>query len=135
MCDTDSDIKRKRKRSDRSSVSDIEIDSPLSKNEKKRQRAEKTAEMEEIRKELKLINVTLSKVITKEDPYLENIIKTTFNHMKEEFLQSISKRLDTLEHSLFEKGKENDALNEKVKELYEKVDEKESQNQQLKREV
>jgi len=135
MCDTDSDIEKKRKRSDRSSVSDIEIDSPLSKNEKKRQRAEKTAEMEEIRKELKLINVTLSKVITKEDPYLENIIKTTFNHMKEEFLQSISKRLDTLEHSLFEKGKENDALNEKVKELYEKVDEKESQNQQLKREV
>ena len=59
------------------------------------------------------------------DKSIQNMIRETFKLMKDEFLQSVSHRIDILEGKLFEKEEENSALKGKLKSL-------EEENQKIK---
>ncbi len=109
MSDSESD--KKRKRSENSSVSDLDTtkNSPSTTKSKSKQR-KKESSMDAVQKDLKDIKAILSKVLTKDDPHLENLMTTTLNNMKEQFLASLSHRIDVLEHKLFEKESENSGL-------------------------
>lgn len=134
MSDSESD--KKRKRSENSSVSDLDTtkNSPSTTKSKSKQR-KKESNMDAVQKDLKDIKAILSKVLTKDDPHLENLMTTTLNNMKEQFLASVSHRIDVLEHKLFEKESENSGLRETLKSLERKIEEKEDENSQLKREI
>ena len=135
---------KKRKISALSSVSEIELDtsgsSPVAtktkkikKNRNKSGKGETSSNTEtehkakeskmageqspEITRQLTEINKKLSNVITKGDGTLREMIKEVFQQMKDEFLDSVSHRIDILEGKLFEKDKENDALKEKIGKL------------------
>ena len=56
----------------------------------------------EITRQLTEINKKLSNVITKGDGTLREMIKEVFQQMKDEFLRSVSHRIDILEGKLFE---------------------------------
>jgi len=174
MCDeptktnTEIEADKKRKRSDNTSVSDLDntkdntenntsvsdIDSTKEKQKKKskkskeetkaetkeesketKQEQKKMSKGDDLKKELKAINDSLSMVLKKDDPYLENLIKSTFDKMKDDFLKSVSKRIDILEAKLFDKEKEADALKEKIKQMDKQLDDAEDHNRQLKREM
>ena len=88
-----------------------------------------------VRKELKEINTKLSNVISKDDVYLKVIIKDTFQLMKDEFLKSVSHRIDILEGKLFEKEEENDKLKSKIKYLNKSLEDQKAENNMLRKEV
>ena len=133
MADLESDLDKKRKRSEKSSVSDldnsVEIPKETSKAKKKKKKEENTEKtikplekvMEDsnsdIASQLKAINTKLANVITKDDSTLQTLIRETFKEMKEELLKSVSHRIDILEGKLFEKEQENDELKEKIKKV------------------
>ena len=148
------DQQRKRNHSDLSSISELDTSnsSPqaqLKKKKKKGKGASKkeqgesseamTSETEKcfavVRKELKEINTKLSNVICKDDVYLKEIIKDTFQLMKDEFLKSVSHRIDILEGKLFEKEEENDKLKSKIKDLNKSLEDQKAENNMLRKEV
>ena len=73
--------------------------------------------------QLKEMNKKLSNSITRDDDSLRQLIKDTFKQMKDEFLHSVSHRIDILEGKLFDKEIENEKLQQKIKTL-EEVNEK-----------
>lgn len=54
-------------------------------------------------------------MVSKEDGSLRSIVKEVFAQMKEEFLKSVSHRIDILEGKLYEKESENGNLRTEVK--------------------
>ena len=130
MADAESDLDKKRKRSEKSSVSDLDnsVDVPKTTGKAKKKKKKEDNMDEHIKKvveesssgiasQLKAINKKLANVITKDDSTLQNLIRETFKEMKEELLKSVSHRIDILEGKLFEKEQENDELKTKVKDL------------------
>ena len=140
---------KKRKISALSSVSEIELDtsgsSPVTTKTKKKKKSrnksgkgEKNPNIEtehkdkeskmageqspEITRQLTEINKKLSNVITKGDGTLREMIKEVFQQMKDEFLHSVSHRIDILEGKLFEKEKENDSLKKTISKLQTEID-------------
>ena len=73
--------------------------------------------------QLKQINKKLSNVLTKDDNSIKDLIRETLKTMKNDFLESVSHRIDILEGKLFEKEEENTQLKEKIEQL-EKENEK-----------
>ena len=88
----------------------------------------------EISKQLSEINKKLSNVITKEDGTLRDMIKEVFQQMKDEFLHSVSHRIDILEGKLFEKDKENDSLKETIKKLETEIESRKTEIEEQKAE-
>ncbi|KAH3692228.1 hypothetical protein DPMN_191584 [Dreissena polymorpha] len=139
--DCDSPDKTKRKYI--SSVSEHELSISESKAESKKQakkkakhekqKAEGTKDTEnmnivDISKQLREINVKLSKVMLKDDSSLENMIETIVGKMKNSLLH----RIELLEHKLFDKETENDNLKKDIDNLQkELVFEKEEKKQIL----
>ena len=76
-----------------------------------------------IHAQLKQINSKLSNVLTKDDNSIKDLVRETLKMMKEDFLESVSNRIDILEGKLFEKEEENTKLKEKIEDL-EKENEK-----------
>ena len=160
---------KKRKISVLSSVSEIELDtssnSPQAaqkkKTKKKKSKGGKTPVVSEseteykpqpskmaeelppgIHRQLSDINQKLSNVITKGDGTLREMIRDIFQELKEEFLKSLSHRMDILEGKLFEKEKENDSLKKQISDLKTDIDNRKaeiemqkSENSKLKREI
>ncbi|KAH3799022.1 hypothetical protein DPMN_152626 [Dreissena polymorpha] len=113
----DCDSQDKTKRKYISSVSEHELSISESKAESKKQakkkakhekqKAEGTKDTEnmsivDISKQLREINVKLSKVMLKDDSSLENMIETIVGKMKNSLLH----RIELLEHKLFKKKQE-----------------------------
>lgn len=138
MADAESEIDKKRKRSDKSSISDIETennnneDNKTEKTKKKKKKItpvvmaklpESDTDMDDgdveltLAEQLKEINSKLSNFITRDDDSLKQLIKDTFKQMKEEFLKSVSHRIDLLEGRLFDKEIENDQLKKQIETL------------------
>ena len=140
---------KERKISALSSVSEIELDtsgsSPVTtktkekkKSRNKSRKGEKIPNIEtehkakeskmageqspEITRQLTEINKKLSNVITKGDGTLRDMIKEVLQQMKDEFLHSVSHRIDILEDKLFEKDKENDSLKKTISKLQTEID-------------
>ena len=96
----------------------------------------------EMKRQLKEINNKLSNVITKDDGFLRGLIKEMFQQMKDEFLNSVHKRIDILEGKLFEKDEENDKLKKNISDLkkdiadkQDEIDERKAENIKLKEEI
>ena len=110
----------KRKRSEQSSISDLDnsvsISKPTEGLKKKKKKTNKMAN-EDVARQLKQINEKLANVITKDDDSLKTLISETFRHMKDELLKSVSHRIDLLESKLFDKEQENDKLKEKIESI------------------
>ena len=119
----------KRKRSDKSSASDLDSSlgevktSGKPKSKKKKEVIAESTEISgdkmdpDIHAQLKQINKKLSNVLTKDDTSIKSLIRETFKMMKNEFLESVSHRIDILEGKLFEKEEENTKLKEKIENL------------------
>ena len=136
--ETDTDNKKnkndKRKRGSKSSTSDLETSlskttqkpktkKPKQKNKEtidEKQSDDKMSENDQdIQIQLKEINKKLSNVLTKDDNSIKNLIRDTLKMMKNEFLESVSHRIDILEGKLFEKEEENTKLKKKLEDLEE----------------
>ena len=145
---------RKRNHSDLSSISELDTSnsSPQVQSKKKKKKGKGASKKEQsesseamatetekcfadVRKELKQINSKLSNVISKDDVYLKEIIRDTFQLMKDEFLKSVSHRIDILEGKLFEKEEENDKLKNKIKDLNKSLEEQKAENNLLRKEI
>ena len=95
-----------------------------------------------INRQLSDINQKLSNVITKGDGTLREMIRDIFQELKEEFLKSLSHRMDILEGKLFEKETEIDSLKKQISDLKTDIDNRKaeiemqkSENSKLKREI
>ena len=86
-----------------------------------------TTTIPDINRQLSEINKKLSNVITKGDDTIREMIKDIFQQMKEEFLKSVSHRIDILEGKLFEKDKENESLRKKIAELETDIENRKSE--------
>ena len=147
-----------RKRKDISSVSELDTsgavgNSPSTtakakKKKKKSKAGDANAESAEstvpsdLKRQLTEINSKLSNVITRDDGFLRGLIREIFQQMKDEFLNSVNKRIDILEGKLFEKDQENDKLKKNItdlkKEIADKkaeIDERKAENVKLKEEI
>ena len=124
----------KRKRGSKSSTSDLETSqtekTQKPKTKKPKQKNKETIEEkqsgdkmsgndQDIQIQLTEINKKLSNVLTKDDNSIKNLIKETLKMMKNEFLESVSHRIDVLEGKLFEKEEENSKLKKKLENLEE----------------
>ena len=88
--------------------------------------------MEPLKKELSQINDKLSKVLTKDDPSLKQMIKEVINAMKEDLLNSVEHKIGVLESKLFVKEKENDAMKDEIASLKQQIVEQSDENELLK---
>lgn len=77
------------------------------------------------------INKKLANVVTKDDGSLREIIKDVFSQMKEEFLKSISYRIDILEGKIFDKESENDKLRGEIDRLKTQLKEQQEENDSM----
>ena len=73
-------------------------------------------------------------MITKDDGSIRDMIKEVFQQMKDEFLHSVSHRIDILEGKLFEKDKENDSLKETIKKLESEIENRKTEIEEQKAE-
>lgn len=85
----------------------------------------------EMNKQLSEINKKLSNVVTKDDGFLRELIRDIFQQMKDEFLKSVSHRIDILEGKLFEKDQENENLKKEIHDLNQSLDQQKSENEKL----
>lgn len=151
MADMESESEAKRKRSELSSISELDTSSnspktdtkPKKKKSKsmsgKKQTEHNTNEGKsteadssiEMTRQLSEINKKLSNVITKDDGFLRELIREMFQQMKDEFLKSVSHRIDILEGKLFEKEEENDRLRNAIAGLNKEIDSQKSENLKL----
>lgn len=151
MADVDSESESKRKRSELSSISELDTssNSPKTENKPKKKKSksmsgkkqteigtseEKSTEVGtslEVNRQLTEINKKLSNVITKDDGFLRELIREMFQQMKEEFLKSVSHRIDILEGKLFDKEEENDKLRKEITGLNKDVENQKSENIKL----
>jgi DNA repair exonuclease SbcCD ATPase subunit len=92
-------------------------------------------DMAKIFRQLTDLNARMSTMISKEDGSLRSIIKEVFSQMKDEFLNSVSHRIDVLEGKLFEKESENDRLQREVKKLERELENQKDENEKLKSEM
>ena len=81
----------------------------------------------DLKRQLTEINSKLSNVITRDDGFLRGLIKEIFQQMKDEFLNSVNKRIDILEGKLFEKDQENDQLKKNISDLKEEIENKQTE--------
>lgn len=151
---------KKRKRETLSSASSIldtsatsassPCDTNLQKKKKKKKKQEKAekesienmasdkgkqSELSKISKQMSELNSKMSTMISKEDGSLRSIIKEIFNEMKEEFLKSVSHRIDMLEGKLFEKETQNEDLKKEVNMLEKKIAAQKLENENLRDEI
>ena len=89
----------------------------------------------DIMRQLSEINKKLSNVITKGDGTIREMIKDIFQQMKDDFLKSVSHRIDILEGKLFEKDKENESLKKKISELENDIETRKSEIKEQKQET
>lgn len=147
----DSESEAKRKRSELSSISELDTssnspktDTKPKKKKSKRMSGKKQTEHNtnegksteadssiEMNRQLSEINKNLSNVITKDDGFLRELIREMFQQMKDEFLKSVSHRIDILEGKLFEKEEENDRLRNAIAGLNKEIDAQKSENLKL----
>ena len=88
-------------------------------------------ETAEINKQLADINMKLSNVITRDDGFLRGLIREIFQQMKDEFLNSVSHRIELLEGTIFEKNEENDKLKEEIEKLNTNLENQKTENEKL----
>lgn len=148
---------KKRKRVTLSSASSILDSSATSPNETNKQKKKKKkkkpvkteSEIEEkmaadqgspsdlskLTKQIADLNFKMTKMISREDGGLRSIIKEIFYEMKEEFLKSVSHRIDVLEGKLFEKETQNDVLKKEVNKLEKELATQKVENDNLREEI
>lgn len=85
----------------------------------------------EMNKQLSEINKKLSNVVTRDDGFLRDLIRDIFQQMKDEFLKSVSHRIDILEGKLFEKDQENESLKREIHDLNKSLDYQKTENEKL----
>lgn len=155
MADIDNESDNKRKRSELSSISELDTSGNTSttpnKEKKQKKKKNKSSRKEvdsesmkggdqsaepglcpsEMNRQLAEINKKLSNVITRDDGFLRSLIKEVFKQMKDELLQSVSHRIDILEGRLFDKEEENDKLKKEIYTLNKEIDEQKTENHNL----
>lgn len=158
MAEVESESEKKRKRSELSSISELDTSSNSPKTEKKQkkkknknmnsktQKGSESAKKEEnnpdigltspeVTRQLSEINNKLSNVISKDDGFLREMIKDIFQQMKDEFLKSVSHRIDILEGKLFEKEEENDKLKKEITGLNKEIESQKTENTKLSEQI
>ena len=145
----------KRKRSETSSSSELEnslsVDTNTDKNKKKKSKKMTTIkekggkekgsastiseENDKIASQLKEMNQKMANVLTKDDKSLKRMMKSIFNDMKEDFLQSVFHRIELLEAKIYEKDKENDKLKSQITELNTDIKTQKDENIKLRQEA
>lgn len=158
MTEVESESEKKRKRSELSSISELDTSSNSPKTEKKQkkkknknmnsktQKGSESAKKEEnnpdigltspeLTRQLSEINNKLSNVISKDDGFLREMIKDIFQQMKDEFLKSVSHRIDILEGKLFEKEEENDKLKKEITGLNKEIESQKTENTKLSEQI
>ena len=83
--------------------------------------------------QLKEINKKMENVLTKNDTFLKDMIKTTLDQMKDDLLKSVFHRIELLEVKLFEKEKENDLLKSKLTDLEKNMKTQKDENEKMKK--
>lgn len=81
------------------------------------------------------MNKKLANVVTRDDGSLREIIREVFSQMKDEFLKSVSYRIDILESKLFDKESENDKLRGEIHRLETELKEQEEENCSLRNNI
>ena len=85
----------------------------------------------EINRQLSDINKKLSNVITRDDGFLRGLIREIFQQMKDEFLNSVTHRIELLEGTIFEKNQENDNLKKEIDNLNKDLENQKAENEKL----
>ena len=85
----------------------------------------------EINRQLSDINKKLSNVITRDDGFLRGLIREIFQQMKDEFLNSVTHRIELLEGTIFEKNQENDNLKKEINNLNKDLENQKAENEKL----
>ena len=65
---------------------------------------------QELRMDLKVINEKLTKVLTRDDEGLKQLIRDTIIETKDGILKAVNERIEKLESQIFDKEQENDHL-------------------------